>query len=432
MKAMTTVGQRKPLIVVLLIVVLCLVGFVYLFTRAGGHLPGQAEGYRISFRTDDVKNVQPAGEVRIAGVKIGSVLKQEVNGDSAEVFLQLDDDVAPLHDGATVRVGLKSVIGQSFIEIRDGDGEELDEGAVLEGDAIIPAVDVDEIVGTFDAKTRSELSDTLTRLGYGTEGRGPEIDQLLTGLGYLGREGYTAVDALEAQSDDLAAVVNEANVILEALNTGRGQITSLVRNAQTLTEATSGHSGDLEATMRKLPRLLDSATTATATLDGLATDLQPVADDLDTAAPDLSAALVDLPSVTGDLRSLLPSMNSALGRAQATLVQVPDVSSDLSGISPDLEMLLSNVSPMIEYMQPYTLDLGSFFGNFGGSFDEPIENSVQPVRLAPIFNEYSVRNNPLDLTALNPLHWVNPYPDPRSALDPRPYQGTYPRVTRDE
>lgn len=427
----TAVGSKKPLVVVLTVAVICVVGFVYLFTRAGGHLPGQSDGYRISFRTDDIKNLQPAGEVRIAGVKVGTVRSQEVDGEQAEIELQLDDDVAPLHEGATVRVGLKSVIGQSFVEIRDGDGAEIPEGTVLSGDSVIPAVDVDEVIGTLDRPTRQAISEFLRSIGASTKGRAPEIDQLLQGVGYLGRDGHTAVTALQRQDEDLAALVNDANTILLALNTGRDQLGLLVDNAQTITEVTAGQRDDLEATVRNLPALLDAATEATATLDGLGEDLAPVARDLDRAAPDLSAALVDLPSVTHDLRALLPSMDASFGRAHDTLVLVPDLARGLSALAPQVDGLLSDLSPVVAYMQPWTLDLGSFFGNFGASFDEPIENGVQPVRLAPIFNEYSVRNNPLDLTTLNPLHWVNPYPDAGGALDPHPYRGTYPRVQQD-
>jgi phospholipid/cholesterol/gamma-HCH transport system substrate-binding protein len=431
MDPQTAVGSKKPLIVVLTVVLICVVGFVYLFTKAGGHLPGQSDGYRISFRTDDIKNLQPAGEVRIAGVKVGTVRSQDVDGEQAQVELQLDEDVAPLHEGATVRVGVKSVIGQSFVEVRDGGGAELPEGTVLTGDSVIPAVDVDEVIGALDRPTRKAVSHFLRSLGGATKDRAPQVDELLQGVGYLGRDGYTAISALQHQDQELEALVNDANTILVALNTGRDQIGTLVDNAQTITEVTAGQEDDLAATVRALPGLLDAANTATGTLDGLGEDLAPVARDLDRAALDLSAALVDLPAVAHDLRALLPSMDASFGRAQDTLVHVPQLAQDLSALSPELDGLLSDLSPMVDYMQPWTLDLGSFFGNFGASFDEPIENGVQPVRLAPIFNEYSVRNNPLDLTTLNPLHWVNPYPDAGGALDPHPYRGTYPRVQQD-
>jgi phospholipid/cholesterol/gamma-HCH transport system substrate-binding protein len=420
-----------PLATVTGMVAIFVVGFVYLWTSSGGSLPGQ-DGYEVSFRTDDIKNTQPAGEVRIAGVKVGTVIHQQVDGDVAEVTLKLDNDAAPLHEGATVRVAVKSIIGQSFVEIRDGKGAELSEGTVLEGDAVIPAVDVDEVFAAFDNKTQRDLSDTLGSLGISTKGRHEEISQLLEGIGDIGREGYTAVDAIEAQNKDLTSLVNDANTILAALNTGRDDLASLVENAQKLTAVTAGQHEELAATVRRLPALVESAGEATGTLDGLATDLQPVAEDLDAAAPGLSRALVDLPSVTHSLRELLDPMNSSLGRAPATLDQVPVLSRQLSGIAPDVDTLLANVNPMVAYLQPYGVDVGSFFGNFGSSFDGRVENGVRPVRLTPVFSEYSVRNLPIDITMLNPIHWNNPYPAPLQAGDPARYKGTYPRVTKEK
>lgn len=423
--------SKAPVIAVLTALAVCVVGFLFLWGSSGGPLPG-GSGYRLSFRTDDVKNLQPAGDVRIAGVLVGRVTSQEVDGETAVVHLELDREVAPLHEGATARIGLKSVIGQSFVELRDGDGAELADGSVLEGAAVVPAVEIDEVMNTFDARTKRSLRGALTGLGPATRGTGSSVDQLLRGAGMIGREGYTAVDAIEAQNKDLEALVDESTTILAALNTRRTHLSSLVRNAQQLTRVTATQSDDVEATVRGLPGLVDSAGRATAQLDGLATDLEPVARDLETAAPGLSRALEDLPSVTGDLRALLPHMDSSLGRAPATLDQVPALAGGVSGVAPDLELLLADANPMLAYLSPYGTDIGSFFGNFGASFDAPIENGVRPVRLAPIFSEYSVRNNPLQLTTLNPLHWNNPYPAPLKAGSPAPYRGRYPHVERED
>ncbi|GAA3528190.1 MlaD family protein [Nocardioides daeguensis] len=423
--------RMAPLATVLGMVTLFVVGFVWLWGSSGGALPGGAS-YEISFRTDDVKNTQANGEVRIAGVKVGTVVGQELVDGVSEVRLRLDDDVVPLHEGATVRVALKSIIGQSFVEIVDGKGDALPEGTVLSGESVIPAVDVDEVFAAFDDQTKRDLSETLGSAGLATEGRSKEIGQLLAGVGDIGREGYTAIDAIEAQNADLAALVQHANTIMAALNTGRDDLASLVSSAQELTAVTASQDDDLAAAVRGLPALVDSAGEATGTLDGLAEDLRPVAADLDASAPGLSRALDDLPSVTHSLRTLLDPMDRSLGRAPQTLDQVPALARQLSGIAPDVDELLANVNPMVAYLQPYGVDIGSFFGNFGASFDGRVENGVRPVRLTPIFSEYSVRNIPIDLQAINPLHWNNPYPAPGKAGQPAKYKGKYPHIEREE
>ncbi|CAM3415038.1 MlaD family protein [Nocardioides dubius] len=429
-----TLGKRPlaPRITVLSIVVLCIVGFIYLWNGTGGPTPGLAGPYRVSFAADDIKNLRPAGDVRIAGVLVGRVTEQRNEDGKAVVDLEIDDEFAPLHEGATVRVGMKSVIGQSYVAIVDGTGKELDGGTTLSGASVIDPVDIDEVVGTFDAPTKKALAGLLGSLDPATANTAEDIDALLAGVGMIGREGYTAVDAIAAQSKDLTALVNESTKILAALNTGRDQLGSLVSNAQRLTHATAGQSENLEASVRKLPGLVNAAGRATGTLDGLATDLSPVAADLDRSAEPLSAALADLPPITTSLRSLLEPMDSSLGRSQSTLEQVPALASMVSDIAPDVDTLLANANPMVQYLAPYGVDIGSFFGNFGGTFDLPLENGVKAVRLAPLFSAYTVRNNPLNLMAIDPLHWNNPYPAPMTADKPGPGSGVYPKIEKEK
>lgn len=428
MSTPVTRPSRAPYITVLAIVLLCVFGFIYLWTSSGGSIKGFSEPYRITFRADDIKNIRPAGDVRVAGVLIGKVVSQEVEGDKASVTLQLEDDFAPLHEGATVRVGMKSVIGQSYVAVVDGEGKELPNGTVLDGASVKDPVDLDEVISTFDKPTKESLRGLLASLHPGTKNSRESVSRLLQGAGMLGREGYTATDALAAQSKDLEALVNEGNRILAALNTGRNQLGAMVTNTQRITNATAGQDEQLARAVRGLPGLVDSAGRATGTLGGLGRDLTPVARDLNAAAPDLNASLTHLPSVTDSLRTLLGPMDASFGRANQTLVQVPQLSGQLRAIAPDLDTTLRNVNPMLQYLMPYGTDIGSFFGNFGGSFNEPLENGVKAVRLAPIFNEYSVRNIPLDLQMLNPLHWNNPYPSPLQAGDPARYRGDYPKI----
>lgn len=432
MSAPSALRGKAPQLTVLAILLLCVLGFLWLWTGAGGAVPSLSSPYRVSFRTDDVKNLRPAGDVRIAGVLVGRVVHQETDGREASVELQLDKDFAPLHRGATVQIGMKSIIGQSYVAIIDGKGEEVRSGTVLPGSSVIAPVDVDEVIGTFDTPTRQALHGLLTSLGPTTQDSQQSVSQLLDGAGMIGREGYTAADAIAAQSQDLKALVNEANQVLGALNTGRGQLASMVENAQRLTNATAGQSDELALSVQGLPGLVDAAGSATSVLGGLGKDLSPVAADLDAAAPQLSAALQDLPPITHGLRTLLGPMNSSLGRADQTLSQVPELSRQVSAISPDLATTLRDVNPMVQYLVPYGTDIGSFFGNFGGSFNVPLENGVKAVRLAPIFSEYSVRNLPLNLEMLNPLHWNNPYPKPLQAAHPSRYKGKYPRIAADQ
>jgi phospholipid/cholesterol/gamma-HCH transport system substrate-binding protein len=431
---MNALGSSRPrarLLTLAGFLVVFLGGLMYFWTQTGGEAPGFGDStYRITFRTADLKNLQQHGDVQISGVVVGYVASKQVQDGQAQVALDLNQEVAPLHDGATVRVGVKSVIGSSYVDIIDGHGRSIPSDSVLPNSAVRPAVDIDDVIGTFDPKTRTALSGSMRSLGAATTDTASDSDRLLKGFGMLGRQGHTALDAVAAQSQQLTALTRESGKLLASLDTGRGQIADVVRDAGTLTKATAGQREALASTMRQMPEFLGSARTATNKVGELSGALNPVVTDLNRAAPDLSQALTQLPSVTGDLRGLLPPLNTVLDRAPTTLDRAPSFSSDISGLVPNLHSVLRDVNPMLRYLKPYGRDIGAMTANFGGSMDVVAEDGVRPIRLAPIFNTGSVRGVPFPLS-LDPTHWNNPYPKPGQAGNPAPFTGAYPRVERD-
>ena len=408
------------------------VGFVYFWTGAGGQIPGITDRgkYEVSFLAGDVKNLRETGSASIAGVKVGTVKSETLEGEKTKVTLSLDGKFGPLHKGATVRVGVKSVVGQSYVDIVDGNGAELPDGSQLPVSAVKVPTDVDELLSTFDPTTRKDLSGAIQALDRATGGTSENTAKLMTGLGDLGREGFTAIDALSAQSRDLEQLVAETNTLMNALDTGQGQIADVVHDARVLTQATAGQSESIKETMRSMPALLSTARTATGKLSDLSGSLAPVAADLRTAAPDLSVALQQLPSVTADLRGLLPALNGTLDAAPATLSRIPRLGNDLDAFIPAARVTLKDVNPMLSYLRPYGRDIGAMLASFGASMDVVSENGIRPIRVAPIFNTRSYAGNPFPLS-IDPLHWNNPYPAPGAAGEPKPFKGKYPRLERE-
>lgn len=412
----------------------CVLGFGLLWVKAGGQIPVIADrgGYTVSFEAADVKNLKEFGEVRIAGVRIGRVEELERDGDKVRVTLSIEDQAAPLHEGANVRIGVKSLVGSSFVEVVDGDGAELDDETVLAGASVTPAVDVDELLDTLDAPTRKHLSGAVQALDTATRGRGVEIDGLMTGLGHVGTEGTAVLDALAKQGKDLERLSVEARLLLDALDTGQGQIVGLVSDAQQLTQVTADKQAKIEETVRLLPGVVGSVDTAAVKLSELSGPLTPIAADLRAASPYLSRALANLAPVSRDLRALLPDLDSVLDAAPATLTKVAPFGRTVQDIVPDARTTLADAQPMLSYLAPYGLDLGVLFGSFGGSFDVPAEDGIIPIRLTATAEGLgTVRGNPLQLVHHDKggLLWNNPYPLPGKVGQPQPYgSGDYPRI----
>lgn len=433
MTLINTIRANRGMATVLGFTLCCALGFGFLWVKSGGTIPvvHDANDYRVYFYVKDSKNLREDGEVRIAGVKVGQVESRKLEGDRDKVEISLDSAAVPLHEGATVRIGVKSLVGSSFVEVVDGKGPAIDSGATIDAKDVIPAVDVDELLDTLDAPTRRALQGVIRGLGKSTRGTGSSVNALMDGVGSIGREGYTVLDALQAQSADLTAITYEVRQLLDALDTGQGQIVSLVDAAQNLTSATAEKRQAVENLVQQLPTLLHNVDRGAVSLQHLAGPLTPIAHSLRVAAPDLNSALVTLPSVTADLHGLLPSLDGTLDLAPRTLDRVPAFSAALSDLVPDAQTLLSDVNPMLAYLSPYGLDLGALFANFGASFDTVAPDGIMPIRLtATAEGVATVKGNPVDLT--NPsLWWLNPYPAPGTVDSPSPFTGKYPRVTRD-
>lgn len=381
--------------------------------------------YKLSVDVADIDNLVPASEVRIAGVQVGEVSAIEATPDGAKVtFGVVAEGIYPLHEGLKIRISEKSLIGEYYLDVVDGQGVEIPSGAELSPDVVELGVQLYDVYQSLDAETRAATSSMIQALDTSTAGTKEDISATLAGLGALGREGHTALDAIAAQGEDLRALARETTVLLQTLDTGQGQIATLVSEANRLTASTAGQRQAIEDTMRTLPPVLDSTGQASATLTELSGALAPVAADLNAAAPDIRAALKELPATTADLRGLLPGLSGTLDRAPATLDRVPTFGEDVRDTVPAARDMLSELSPVLDYARPYGPELAGFFANFNAVVGNRDSVGVHYARIGLFLNEETLQS-PVDIDA---KVYENPFPAPGLGADPGPFTGEYPRL----
>lgn len=404
--------------------------FVYLMDGAGFRVPVvQKEPYHVAVEVPDADNLVDLGQVRIAGVPVGKVRDVSLPGPGkpALVKVAFDDAAAPLHEGVRFRVGERSAVGESYLDVVDGKGPEIPAGATLPSQAVQGSTQLRDLLASLDQRTRSAMRDMMRSLDAGTHGTRDDTSATLAGLGRLGRQGHTALDAAAAQSEDLRSLARSTTTLVRALDTGEGQLTTLVANAHRVTRATAGQRQAIESTMRQLPGTLGSAETATRSLSELSGALSPVAAGLAAAAPDLSTALRQLPAATSDLRGLLPALDGSLHRAPGTLGRVPTFAQDVRNVVPEMDSILADINPMLSYLEPYGHDFAGYIANFNATLAYTDEAGNHYLRLIPKVNERSAES-PLPVGVLT---HKNPFPAPDKGDDPGPFEGKYPRVERE-
>lgn len=172
----TMVGALTVMVVILA---------VFLAYNANNGLPF-VPSYRVSVVVPDADQLVPGNEVRIGGVRIGQIeaIEPEADADgnySARLDLKLDSDVDPLPRDSTLIVRARSALGLKYLEIDRGTSSKgYPAGSVIPVSAATPApVEIDQVLSTFDAPTRTAIQQNLFEFGNALAGRGPDLNAAL-------------------------------------------------------------------------------------------------------------------------------------------------------------------------------------------------------------------------------------------------------------
>ncbi len=126
------------------VVLLVAAAFVVVAFQSTGAVDGGG-GYRISAQFDDVSGVSSGTEVRMAGVKIGTVVAQRLDPRTyfAILEMQIKEDVE-LPSDSSVRIIPDGLLGGNYLAIEPGGAEEVIEpgGSISHTQGTINVVDL--------------------------------------------------------------------------------------------------------------------------------------------------------------------------------------------------------------------------------------------------------------------------------------------------
>src|ERR687886_2622764 len=136
-------------------------------------------------------NLVPGNEVRIGGFRVGIVDKigpgtKVFNGrprSIAVVRMKLDKSSQPLPRDTTVIVRPRSALGLKYIQLTPGKSKKgFRDGDTIPLKAATAPVEFDDLLNTFDEKTRQNSQDALNGFGEAFAGRGPDVNEAILGL----------------------------------------------------------------------------------------------------------------------------------------------------------------------------------------------------------------------------------------------------------
>lgn len=274
-------------------------------------------------------------DVRVLGVKVGTIESIDPNGAGATVTMNIDRSVDIPADAKAVIVA-PSLVAARFVQLTPvyTGGETMADGADIPLTRTAVPVEWDEI------KTElTKLSDALGPQGAADQGS-------------LGKFIDTAGANLAGNGDSLRATLRELSDTMKTLSDGRTDLFGTIKNLQTFVTA-------LSASNQQIVQF-------GGRLQSVSSLLADTSDELGTALTDLDVAMGDVQRFVTENRSALTEQVERLADATSVLVQK----------RPELEQVL-HVAPnaLANFNNIYTPRTGSLNGAIAAA------NGANPINM---------------------------------------------------
>jgi phospholipid/cholesterol/gamma-HCH transport system substrate-binding protein len=380
---------------------------------------GGPEPYKVKAVFQNAGQLVPGNEVRVGGQPIGTISDIELDQSAnAIVTMEVNDAVAPLHEGtsATIRATSLSGITSRYISLKPGpnNARELDDGDSIGADETSAPVDLDVLFNTLDAKTRAGLRDFIRGSGTQYEARGAEagesIQYFAPFLGSTSR--LTRELALDQQV--LERFVKDGADTVSAIASRRGDLTDLVSNTNSAMRAIGDENVSLQRALELLPGTLRKANTTFVNLrstlddlDKLVEESKPNTKELAPFFKALRPLVHDARPTVADLRDLIrrPGPNNDLIELTAKQPRLAELT---ASVFPRAIRTLDRSDPVISYARPYIPDLSGWLTEFG-QVAAYYDANGHYARVQPVFGPTALDRDQNKLIGVSPADRLNSY-----------------------
>ena len=355
----------------------CIGILIWLWLSFGGPVHLQPNKFRFKAQFAESPLLVDEADVRISGLNVGKVKSKELMRDGGQlVTMEVDAKYAPIPANSRATLRAKSLLGQIYVELTPGDGEILQEGETLDAPGQIQeTVEVDEILGTFDDKTRGYFRGWIRELAKGLKGdpndptddRGEDLNDAIGNLPEFAGSGADLLRILDEQDPALRRLVRNTGIALAAVNEREGQLRQLIGNANNFFGAVASRNDALAETVFIFPTFLEESRLTLDRLQHFATDTRPLVRALTPVARKLRPTLRDLGVLAPHLKDLFRKLDPLIAESDENL---PHAARFLRGASPlfsSLHEYLPELNPIISMFNWQQEQVSDFIMNGAGS-----------------------------------------------------------------
>lgn len=317
-------------------------------------------------------------QVQVGGVPVGSIKDITLlHNYNVRITINVESSLAPLHQGTTaeIRVPSLSSVANRYIALSPGPNNRpsLPSGSTLPTTATHGVVDLDQLFGIFNAKTRRGLQQLIKGSAEQYAGVAPQLQEssryfppALAAfdhvLAQLGRDQNTfssflvesakATTVLAAHGQQLTELVSHADTALGALASQQSNLTAGVKELPVTFKEGNRTFEELPATLADLTKLVNAAKPGAPLLGPFVTKLRPL--------------VIAATPVVGNFSEALSKPGSSNDLTEAALA-LPGLAQALVTASPNGVRAAEESLPITSLFGPYSPDLQGLIRSFGQS-----------------------------------------------------------------
>jgi phospholipid/cholesterol/gamma-HCH transport system substrate-binding protein len=305
-------GWRRGAVGIVGAVCLAALAAVLLLAISAG---GSNGSYRVRAIFDDAGNIIPGEDVKIDGVKVGTVTSVVPTPQAkAAVVLQIDNPAfQDFRVDATCTIRPQALIGEKNVDCLPT--EPRVEGTALPaalnvipsgqegaGERLLPVqsthspVDVDLLGDISRLPERQRLTIILNELGAGLAGRGSDLHEVIRRADPALQELDRVLGILAGENHVLAALAVNSDRALAPFAAVRNRVADYIVQSNIVARATANQRGALARNLEDFPPFLEQLGPAMERIAHFADETTPVFTDLGVAAPAINQAFTHLPA----------------------------------------------------------------------------------------------------------------------------------------
>jgi virulence factor Mce-like protein len=353
-----------------------IVGFVlscfglalYLWISFGGPSPLAARNYEVKVPFDEATQLAEQADVRVAGVPIGKVEKVELppGGDRAMATLSIDPEYAPLPADSQAILRGKTLLGETYVELTlgDEDGPTIPEGGELPRAQVAETVQLDEILRTFDPKTREAFQTWIRDSATGISGRGDDLSWAIALFAPTFERFDELLRTVDSQRKAVQQLFRNGAVTFRALRGRSNDLAEMIEAGEEVLATTGARDQELIEMFRVFPTFLAESKETLARTREFAQHADPLVRQLTPAARELSPMLIETGRLAPELEGFMEGLRPVVDRADRAFPAFQRLfRRDFPPLLKDIDPFLDQFNPLLDTIRAYRRDLAAVLAN---------------------------------------------------------------------